>query len=214
MERIELTPKQKKAVQFLATTSNVLLHRNKIGVSSDKLKKTLGIKSDAELNTIIEICNMSLSEEVIPAKIIYDDVLDVYVYLQSADPSVVIERINSKSMLLFMLLYYNQQVLNKGFTHSSELQDIVDATVTENSTSKIRSSIDPLIQYCLVVETDFGYKVTRTGEAFLTPVLLNRITNVVMGKNYSISAVLEFYRQNVTPRVEPTAGEDYKLGLL
>lgn len=213
MDRIELTPKQKKAVQFLATTSNVLLHRNKIGVSTDKLKKTLGIKSDAELNTTIEICNMSLSEEVIPAKIIYDDVLDVYVYLQSADPSVVVERINSKSMLLFMLLYYNQQVLNKDFTNNSELQDIIDATVAENSSNKIKSSLDPLIQYCLVVETDSGYKVTRTGETFLTPILLNRMTNVVMGKNYSISAVLEFYRQNVSPRADPASSEDYQLGL-
>lgn len=213
MDRIELTPKQKKAVQFLATTSNVLLHRNKIGVSSDKLKKALGIKSDEELLTTIEICNMSLSEEVVPAKIIYDDILDVYVYIQSVDPSVVVERINNKSMLLFMLLYYNQQVLNKDFTHSSELQDIVDATVAENSTSKIKSSLDPLLQYCLVVETDFGYKVTRTGESFLTPILLNRVTNVVMGKNYSISAVLEFYRQNVLPRDEPAVSENYQIGL-
>lgn len=213
MDRIELTPKQKKAVQFLATTSNVLLHRNKIGVSSDKLKKALGIKNEEELLTTIEICNMSLSEEVVPAKIIYDDILEVYVYLQSVDPSVVVERINNKSMLLFMLLYYNQQVLNKNFTHSSELQDIVDATVAENSTSKIKSALDPLLQYCLVVETDYGYKVTRTGEAFLTPILLNRVTNVVMGKNYSISAILEFYRQNILPRVEPAISGDYQISL-
>lgn len=191
----------------------MLLHRNKIGVSPDKLKKTLGIKSDEELTTTIEICNMSLSEEIIPAKIIYDDVLEAYVYLQSADPSVVVERIKSKSMLLFLLLYYNQQVLNKDFTHSSELQDIVDATVAENSASKIKSSLDPLIQYCLVVERDLGYKVTKTGEAFLTPILLNRITNVVMGKNYSISAILEFYRQNVSPRADIADIEDYQLGL-
>jgi len=36
---------------------------------------------------------MSLSEEVVPAKIIYDDILDVYVYLQSVDPPMVVERI-------------------------------------------------------------------------------------------------------------------------
>ncbi len=202
MENI-LTPRQRKAVQYIATTSNVLLHRNMIGISPEKLKNFLGLKNTKDLDDFVGICNVYLQEEVVPAKIIYDDVLGSYVYIQTADPAGVLGRIKSKSILLLMLIYYNQQVLNKEYTLMSELQDIVDSAVAEKNNSKIRTSLDPLLLYCLIKEIDTGYKVTKTGEAFLTPLLLNRVSNVIMQKNYSLEAVLEFFRRSIAPREEP-----------
>lgn len=206
-----LTPKQKRAIQYIATTSNVLLHRNKIGVSSERLKSYLNLKSNKDLESFVEISNIYLKEEVIPAKIIYDDIQEVYIYLQTVEPSVIVERINSKSMLLLILLYYNQQVLKRDYTLASEIQEIVDVTVVENNTSKIKSSLEPLLQYGLIIERELGYKVTKVGDAFFTPILLNRITNIVMERNYSLEVVLEFFKQNVAPRVEEQFGNNFQM---
>ena len=201
---VSLIAKYKNAIQLLAASSSIILRRDWIGLTKDGLTKALNAKSDQDLNEFISISNMRLEQETIPAKIIYDDVINRYVYLQMVHPTILTNRLKTAPILLFLLMYYNQVTLGHPSTSVRELLEIIDSSVTDKPDLKIASMLQPLIDYSLVKEEKEtqSYRVTRIGEAFMTPILLKRLTDVTMSQNYSIDAVLEFFRKEV-PNPKP-----------
>ncbi|MHB8125314.1 MAG: hypothetical protein ACYDEJ_06650 [Desulfitobacteriaceae bacterium] len=196
---ISMLPIYKNAIQLLAASSSIVLRRDWIGLTRDALKKALNAKSDQEINDFILVSNMRLEQETIPAKIIYDDIVGRYIYVQAVHPSILINRLKTGTLLLFMLIYYNQITLGHPSTSLRELLEIIDSSVTDKPDQKIANMLQPLIDYCLVKEEKEtqSYKVTCVGETFMTPILLKRLTDVTMSQNYSVDVVLEFFRKEV-----------------
>ncbi|MEN6462492.1 MAG: hypothetical protein ABFC94_14145 [Syntrophomonas sp.] len=203
---VSLMPKYKNAIQLLAASSSIILRRDWIGLTKDGLKKALNARSDQEINDFISISNMRLEQETIPAKIIYDDIINRYVYIQTVHPIILTDRLKTAPMLLFLLMYYNQITLGHPSTSVRELLEIIDSSVTDRPDQKIASILQPLIDYCLIKENKQAqsYQITRIGEAFMTPLLLKRLTDVTMSQNYSIDVVLEFFKKEV-PNPKPQA---------
>jgi len=201
---VSLLPKYKNAIQLLAASSSIILRRDWIGLTKDRLKKALDARSDKEINDFIMISNMRLEQETIPAKIIYDDVINRYVYVQTVHPIILTDRLKTAPILLFLLMYYDQITLGHPSTSVRELLEIIDSSVTDRPDQKIASILHPLIEYCLIKEDKEAqsYKITRIGEVFMTPLLLKRLTDVTMSQNYSLDVVLEFFRKEV-PNPKP-----------
>jgi|GEM_PF-3862198 len=197
---VSLLPKYKNAIQLLAASSSIILRRNWIGLTKEGLKKALNAKSDQEIDEFISISNMRLDQETIPAKIIYDDIINRYIYVQMVHPSILTDRLKTAPMLLFLLMYYNQITLGHPSTSIRELLEIIDSSITDKPDQKIINILQPLIDYSLLKEEkeSQSYKITRIGEAFMTPILLKRLTDVTMSQNYSIDVVLEFFRKEVS----------------
>ena len=209
-----LTPRQKRVVQFIATTGNVSLMRHHTGVTRQDIKKMLEITDNRDLEAFLKISNLVLKEETIPAQIIYDDILNRYVYVQTVDPVVLLDRIPVKPLLLFLFMYYQQRGLSHPHTKLIDLLEIVDSSVVENPRQKVLASLKPLVDYNLVKEEGELYRVTKIGDTFMTPLLLKKMTDVTLNKNYDLDVILEFYRK-VIPRPEELGTEvtDYQLSL-
>ena len=201
---VSLLPKYKNAIQLLAASSSIILRRDWIGLTKDGLKKVLNARSDQDIQEFISISNMRLEYETIPAKIIYDDIINRYVYVQMVHPKILIDRLKTAPILLFLLMYYYQVTLGHPYTSVRDLLDIIDSSVTDKPDQKVASLLQPLIDYCLIKEdrTTQSYKVTRVGEVFMTPILLKRLTDVTLSQNYSIDVVLEFFKKEV-PNPKP-----------
>lgn len=201
---ISLLPIYKTTIQLLASSSSIVLRRDWIGLTKENLKRALNAKNDQDISDFIMVSNMRLEQETIPARIIYDDVIGRYVYVQTVHPSILVDRLKTGSLLLFMLIFYNQITLGHPSTSVRELLEIIDSSVTDKPDQKIASMLQPLIDYCLVKEEKEtqSYKVTRVGETFMTPILLKRLTDVTMSQNYSLDVVLEFFRKEV-PNPKP-----------
>ena len=203
---VSLLPKYKNAIQLLAASSSIILRRDWIGLTKDGLKKALNAKSEQEINEFIMISNMRLEQETIPAKIIYDDIINRYVYVQMVHPTILTDRLKTTPILLFLMMYYNQITLGHPSTSFRELLEIIDSSVTDKPDQKIANMLQPLIDYCLIKEEKEAqcYKITRVGEVFMTPILLKRLTDVTMSQNYSLDVVLEFFRKEI-PNPKPPA---------
>lgn len=201
---VSLLPKYKNAIQLLAASSSIILRRGWIGLTKDGLKKAINARSDQEIKDFILISNMRLEQETVPAKIIYDDIINRYVYVQLVHPIILTDRLKTAPILLFLLMYYNQITLGHPSTSVRELLEIIDSSVTDKPDQKIAGILQPLIEYCLIKEDKEAqsYKITRIGEAFMTPILLKRLTDVTMSQNYSLDVVLEFFKKEV-PNPKP-----------
>lgn len=201
---ITLMPLYRNAIQLLAASSNAFLRRDWIGLSKDALKKALNAKTEQEILDFMTISNIRLEQETIPAKILYDDVLGRYVYVQTVHPSILVERLKTGPILLFLLMFYNQVTLGHPNTSIRELLDIIDASVTDKPDQKISNMLAPLIEHGLIKENKEQqyYMVTKIGETFMTSIMLKRLTDVTMSQNYSMDVVLEFFRKEV-PSTKP-----------
>jgi hypothetical protein len=113
---------------------------------------SLNAKTDQEINDFIMISNMRLEQETIPAKIVYDDVINRYVYVQTVHPIILTDRLKTAPILLFLLMYYNQITIGHPSTSVRELLEIIDSSVTNRPDQKIASILQPLIDYCLIKE--------------------------------------------------------------
>jgi hypothetical protein len=197
---------------MLATSSNLLVARNKFGLPASRLKKELDIENDIELEQYIEkIFTVALRNQIIPAKIVYDKDIDRYIYVQEVSIDIVVSRIKTPTLLLFMFMYYFQKQMGKPYTLLSDLTSVVDSSILENPKQKLKQYIRPLLDYFLVSEDNEKYKVTALGETFMTPVLLKKITDVTMERRYSLPIILEFFKQ-VTQ--EPYKKDDTNVQLM
>lgn len=211
-----LPSKYRKAIQLMASSSNALLRRDSIGITKENLKKILGTgaNSDSDIQEFIDISNMVLAQETIQARLLYDDVIGRYIYVQMVDPFILAERLKPGQLFLFLLMFYKQRVLGEKRTTLIEILNIVDPSVTDKPVPKVRMALENLADHSLIKIEGEAYRVTMIGENFMTPLLLKRLTDIVMTKNYSMQTILNFYRQeifNPDDYKEVTVNEEYNL---
>jgi hypothetical protein len=205
---------QKHAVRMIAASSSVYIRSDYIGISEDALKVATGARNTEEIAYFLSTANYVLAGETIPAKIIYDDILKKYVYLQMLPAEVLVDRINNKSLLLFLLIYYQRRVLNYPDTKMVDILDVIGAGATEKPRQRVEDAMTVLVKYGLVRHNKDAdsFELTRIGEEYMTPSLQRAMVAGTMGENYDMDIVLEFFRNAVrSSSLSGCRGEVYVL---
>jgi hypothetical protein len=199
---VPLTQRELAAVQFIAASSTISTRRDTFGVTREDLRRVLGMSRDEDLSSFVDKANVVLANQVIPGKVLFDEVLDRFVFLaRVSQRHLPSKRFPPRVLLVYMYLYYFQVVAGRQSTTLMQLLELVSSD-TQGPRRNMKAALESLVDFAIVkydtdpLGDDESYRLTGLGREFMSAHLLQHTTELVMDRNFSHEIIVDFFRLN------------------